>query len=286
MVGDASGTADRSTRVEKVLRSPQVTLRSDARFVAHYVRANLEVALAYRGAFLAKVFAFIVSDAMWVAFWWLYFERFPSVEGYGFRQIVLVWAVGATSFGLLSGLAGGAATIASRIARGELDFYLVLPKSPLLHLVVSRMDPGGVGDALFGVVTFVVLARPSVIEVTSFAVLVALSTTVVVAYVVAVQSLAFWTGRADTIADQALFGLITFSTYPERLFGGPVKVALFTLVPAGFVSYVPVRLVQEWDWALACLLLGVAVGGVVAAATIFRVGVRKYQSGSALAMRG
>jgi ABC-2 type transport system permease protein len=260
--------------------------RSDARFVAHYVWANLEVALAYRAAFVAKAFAFIVSDAMWVAFWWLYFERFPSVEGYGFRQIVLVWAIGATSFGLLSGLVGGATTIASRIARGELDFYLVLPKSPLLHLVVSRMDPGGVGDAFFGVVTFAVLARPSVTEAAAFAVLVVIATAVIVAYVVAVQSLAFWTGRAETIADQALFGLITFSTYPERLFGGPVKIVLFTLVPAGFVSYVPVRLVQEWDWMLAGALLTVAVGATLASTAMFRVGLRRYQSGSALAMRG
>ena len=46
---------------------------SVARFVAHYVRANFEVALACRAAFLAKALAFVVSDAMWVAFWWLYF---------------------------------------------------------------------------------------------------------------------------------------------------------------------------------------------------------------------
>jgi ABC-2 type transport system permease protein len=54
---------------------------SVARFVAHYVRANFEVALAYRAAFLAKALAFVVSDAMWVAFWWLYFERFQVSKG-------------------------------------------------------------------------------------------------------------------------------------------------------------------------------------------------------------
>lgn len=285
-MGAVSDATFRPSRGQTKARGRRTRWRSNVRFVAHYVRANLKVALAYRGAFVAKAFAFIVSDAMWVAFWWLYFERFSSVEGYGFRQIVLVWAIGATSFGLLSGVAGGATTIASRIARGELDFYLVLPKSPLLHLVVSRMDPGGVGDALFGIVTFAVLVRPSVTEIAAFAALVALSTTIVVAYVVAVQSLAFWTGRAETIADQALFGLITFSTYPERLFGGPVKIALFTLVPAGFVSYVPVRLVQDWDWTLAGALLGVAVGAAMASSAAFRVGLRRYQSGSSLAMRG
>jgi ABC-2 type transport system permease protein len=285
-VEDVSDPRSREIRPGKDLSRVRAGWPSDARFVAQYVRANFEVALAYRGAFLSKVFAFIVSDAMWVAFWWLYFERFQSLEGYGFRQIVLVWAIGATSFGLLTGVTGGATKLASRIASGELDFYLLLPKSPLLHLVVSQMDPGGVGDALFGVVTFAVLARPSISEALAFCVVVGIATAVIVAYVVAVQSLAFWTGRAETIADQALFGLITFSTYPERLFGGPVKIVLFTLIPAGFVSYVPVRLVQEWDWTLAGALLGVAVGAVFFSATVFRVGLRRYQSGSMLAMRG
>jgi ABC-2 type transport system permease protein len=254
--------------------------------VAYYVGANLDVALAYRAAFAAKVFSFVVSDAMWVAFWWLYFERFPSVEGYGFRQVVIVWALCATAFGIFGAIAAGATTIASRVARGELDFYLVLPKAPLLHLVVSRMDPGGFGDALFGIVAFAALARPSFEEAVAFVVLVVLATVIITAYIVAVQSLAFWTGRAETIADQALSGLITFATYPERLFGGPVKVVLFTLVPAGFVSYVPVRLVQEWDWALAGVLLAVAVASLYGAEAVFTAGLRRYQSGSALAMRG
>ena len=88
------------------------------RFVAYYVGANLDVALSYRAAFAAKVFAFVVSDAMWVAFWWLYFERFPSVEGYGFRQVVIVWAIAATAFGMFGGVAAGAdgAVVTGRVS--------------------------------------------------------------------------------------------------------------------------------------------------------------------------
>ena len=256
------------------------------RFLAHYVRANLEVALAYRAAFAAKVFAMVVNDGIWVAFWWLFFERFPSVEGYGFRQIVLVWAIGTTAFGLSSGIAGGASTIAAKIASGDLDFYLVLPKPPVLHLVVSRMDPGGIGDALFGIATFTFLARPSAREAVAFAILVVIAASIIVAYAVATNSIAFWAGRADTIAEQAMFGLITFSTYPERLFSTPVKAVLYTVVPAGFVSFVPVALVQEWEWGWAAVLVGVAGGSLLGSKAIFDAGLRRYASGSILAMRG
>lgn len=257
-----------------------------ARFLGYCLRANLAVELAYRPAFATKVLAMAGSDAMWVAFWWLYFARFPTVEGYGFRQVVLVWAIGATAFGLAAGAFGGAMTIASRVARGDLDFFLSLPKAPLPHLLVSRMDAGGIGDALFGIAAFVVLARPTLGEAAAFVVLVGNAAVIVVAYVVAVQSLAFWAGRAETLADQALFALITFSTYPERLFGGPLKVVLYTLVPAGFVSYVPVALVQAWDWGLAGTLFAVVCLAMVVANAAFGAGLRRYQSGSILAMRG
>jgi ABC-2 type transport system permease protein len=187
---------------------------------------------------------------------------------------------------LVAGGADGATTIAGRIARGELDFFLVLPRSPHLHLVVGRMDPGGVGDAMFGIVTFIVLARPEITEALAFIVLVVLATALITAYIVAVQSLAFWTGRTETIADQALFGLITFSTYPERLFGGPVRIVLFTGVPTGVVSCVPVRLIQSWDWPLAAAHVIVVAGSVVVAVTTFEIGLRRYQSGSSLSMWG
>ena len=48
--------------------------------------------------------------------------------------------------------------------------------------------------------------------------------------------------------------MLTFSTYPATLFDGFVKVLLFTAVPAGFVSYLPVQAVRAlslWDAALA-----------------------------------
>jgi ABC-type uncharacterized transport system permease subunit len=144
------------------------------------------------------------------------------------------------------------------------------------------MDPGGVGDAMFDIVTFIVLARPEITEALAFIVLVVLATALITAYIVAVQSLAFWTGRAETIADQALFGLITFSTYPERLFGGPVRIVLFT----GVVSYVPVRLIQSWDWPLAAAHVIVVAGSVVVAVTTFEIGLGRYQSGSSLSTWG
>ena len=60
-------------------------------------------------------------------------------------------------------------------------------------------------------------------------------------------TLAFFVGHAQTISDQVGNALITFSTYPEPVFKGAVRVLLYTLFPAGFMVYLPVRLVSAFD---------------------------------------
>ena len=53
--------------------------------------------------------------------------------------------------------------------------------------------------------------------------------------------------------------LITFSLYPEPLLGGALRLALFTVLPAGFVGYIPARVVQAPFLSDVVLLAGGAI---------------------------
>ena len=94
-------------------------------------------------------------------------------------------------------------------------------------------------------------------------------------------SLAFWLGNVETMARQLWELLITFSLYPEPLFGGVLRLALFTVLPAGFVGYLPVR-----DRARAVAAAGAACwcsarARISALAVlVFDRGLRRYASGS------
>jgi ABC-2 type transport system permease protein len=256
-----------------------------ARFVLHYVRANFQIALEYRVSFWAQVFAMIVNDAMWIVFWGLFFQRFPTVQGYGFQDVVMLWSVVALAFGLTAGLCGNAWRFGAQVAQGDLDFYLVLPKPVLLHVMISGMSVSAWGDVLFATGLFGALVRPDPGKLALFLLLATTSAAIMTAYAVVVNSLAFWLGQADGLAREFISALLIFSTYPGVLFTGAVKVLLFTVVPAGFVAYIPVELLRRWDWSLA-LLLAAAVGATaLAAVAVFRAGLRRYESGNLLAMR-
>lgn len=257
-----------------------------AHFFGAYVSSNMQIALEYRVSFGAQVFAMLLNDSMWIAFWALFFSQFSVVRGYGFGDVVTVWSVAAVSFGLATGFCGNAWRFAGQVVTGGLDFYLVLPKPVLLHLLISSMEWSAWGDVLFGLGAFALLVRPTPGQLALFVLLCLLGGTIMVAYGVLANSLAFWLGHAEALSAQVQSALLIFSTYPGALFSGAVKVLLFTAIPAGFIVYIPAGLLHSWDWRLAGGLVGATALFVVLAVVVFYAGLRRYESGNLLAMRG
>ena len=255
------------------------------RFVLAYLRANLQGALEYRISFVSQVFAMMLNDAMWLVFWLAYFDKFQVVEGWGREEIVTLWAVVAAGFGLATTFCGNLFRLAGIVVRGELDIYLSLPKPTLPHLLISRMSITAPGDILFGVLGFLWFVRPDPGQLALFAVCTVTSGTIIVVFGVLSQSLVFWLGNAEALGEQLTNALINFSTYPTPIFRGIVKAALFTLIPAGFIAYVPVRLFQVFTWPLFLGLLGFTAFGIVLAALVFSWGLRRYESGNLILIR-
>ena len=99
-------------------------------------------------------------------------------------------------------------------------------------------------------------------------------------------SLAFWLGSVETVATQLWELLITFSLYPEPLFGGALRLVLFTVLPAGFVGYMPIRILHAPSLTNVAMLICVAIGYVCVAVWVFDRGLRRYASGSRFTMFG
>jgi len=73
---------------------------------------------------------------------------------------------------------------------------------------------------------------------------------------------------------------LTFSLYPPALFGGALRLVLATLLPAFWVSYVPVDVIRNPSAATLGLLLAGTGGYVAFAVWLFQRGSRRYASGS------
>jgi ABC-2 type transport system permease protein len=103
---------------------------------------------------------------------------------------------------------------------------------------------------------------------------------------VGVFSLAFWVKKTESLSRQLLDIVIMFSLYPEPLFDGVLRLLLFTLLPAGFVAYLPARVLSRGSWWELCLMLGGCALLCGVCLRIFRAGLRRYSSGSRFGVFG
>ncbi|MBP2017166.1 ABC-2 type transport system permease protein [Symbiobacterium terraclitae] len=254
-------------------------------FIGAYMRANLATALEYRVSLVSQVVGMLINNALWVFFWALYFSRFSVVRGWTLDDVVMLWAVVTTSFGLAVGLMGNVLRIPQLIAEGQLDFYLALPKNPLLHLLVSRMAIVNLGDLLFGPVLLALVVRPGAATALVYLVVTVLSALVLLGFLILIGSLAFFIGHAEAVLGQVANALVHFSTYPATLFDRRVQTILYTVLPAGLISTLPVELVREFDWIRLLWLAGAAAAFLGLGVWTFHRGLRRYESGNLMVMR-
>jgi len=93
-------------------------------------------------------------------------------------------------------------------------------------------------------------------------------------------------GNADNLAGQAINALLTFSLYPAEIFPGAIQWLLYTLIPAAFVGSLPAGLLSEFSWGRLAVLVAFAAGIALAARGVFRWGLRRYESGNLVGVRG
>lgn len=255
-------------------------------FARALVATNAKASAARRGAFAMQVVFMVLNNLTFFVFWWALMERVPEIRGWRLADVQVLFGIVASGFGLAVTIAGGVRYLARFIDEGELDILLTQPKPVLLQALGLRMQPSGFGDVLSGVAFIVWSGRiswraaPIVVLAISASAIVLLSSGIVF------QSLAFWAGNVDSVARQLWDLLITFSLYPEPLFGGAVRLVLFTLLPAGFVGYVPAQFAERPSAGMAAFVVLSAAVYLSLATLLFERGLKRYASGSRFGVHG
>jgi viologen exporter family transport system permease protein len=249
-------------------------------FARALVATNLKASLALRGAFVMQALFMALNNLAFFVFWWVLMRQTPSLRGWRLGDIQVLFGVVAAGYGLTVTLAGGVRYLGQAIEDGALDTLLTQPKPVLLHALGLRLQPSGFGDVLSGLLFILWSGQVSWRTAPAVGLAIIAGAVVCAACGIVLFSLAFWVGRVETAARQLWELLLTFSLYPEPLFGGALRLALFTILPAGFVGYLPARVIREPSLQNVSILTIGAVVYLVAAVQLFDAGLRRYASGS------
>lgn len=251
-----------------------------------YFKFNFKAQLEYRAAFVSQSLAMFLNDCFWLAYFIMFFDKFTVLPGWHAEDVATLWAVTAAGFGLGHSLFGNSLTLARMIADGELDGWLLYPRALLPHIVLGKMNASSFGDAVFGYVVYFVIVKPDVPHVLLFIALTFSVALLFVGFSVLSGSLSFFIGNGESLSDGWRNALIAFTTYPPDLFDGKTRLILYTLIPAAFVSGFPVQALRELSLLHAAYSFLGALFVVAVAVIVFHYGLKRYESGNMVAMRG
>lgn len=249
------------------------------------LRLNLASAMEYRFSFWSQVLFMLLNNTFLLFFWWVFFTNFPAVQGWTFRDILLLYSLVAGSFGIASLLGGNSLRLGDAIAQGELDFYLLLPVNPLFNVLTSRMQVSALGDLAFALVLAPLAVGANPANLLLLVLFLFCGGLVLVSFFTITGCLSFFWGHNQGVASLAQNAILLFATYPEYIFSGLVRMMLFTIIPAAFVAHVPLALLQEFQWPKLALLLAGVLAVTLLACRLFQLGLKKYESGNLMATR-
>lgn len=249
------------------------------------VATNVRSSVAQRAAFLAQAAFMMLNNLLYYATWWILFDRFEQIRGWRHQDVLALQGLAITAVGLSVACFGGTRHLARTIVEGGLDGLLTQPKNVLAQAIAARSIPSGWGDAATGILFLGLSGYATLEHLPATALAVVAAMTVATANAVLMHSFSFWLGDVNALARQGWEVVTSLSLYPPTLFEGWLKMALFTLLPAGLVTFLPVELLRNFSLGTAVAV--VATSGAYAALTAaaFNRGLRRYASGNRILVR-
>lgn len=262
-----------------------MSIYKTALFYFYLLRTSMKASISLRWNFLFEMALMLFNNLIFFSMWWIFFTQFNDIGGWQFRDMAALMAIATGAYGLRQICFGGVKTLARDIISGGLDPFMTQPKNLLIHIVGSRSMPKGWGH-LFTSIMFIFLTGLTDPYTIGMIVVGILCGCIVFASMSIIShSLAFWLGPVETLAQKYCDSLFLFALYPSNIYSDILRFMMFTVLPAGLISYLPVELVREFSW----LKLGGIVGGALLlwtlAFAIFYLGLKRYESGNQVGVR-
>lgn len=261
-------------------------MRKHLRIMACYFRLNLASALEYRASFLAQVFGMALSNSSFIFFWWIAFGQLGEyIAGYSFQDVMFIWASASAAFGLSNILFANAGQLSRLIVTGELDTFILQPCNLLVNVLCAKTTLFAYGDLLYGIVLMALTQGADLAAWGWFFVAMTLGGLLMCAVTLTAHVLTFYLGDASMIGSMVSEFLVNFSIYPETIYGPVMRAVMYTIIPAGFIVHVPLRMARGASPWLGLGLLLASAAYFAFAAWFFYRGVKRYESGNVIVTR-
>ncbi|MCM1183466.1 MAG: ABC-2 family transporter protein [Roseburia sp.] len=254
-------------------------VKNELRVCLLSVKYNIMREMLNKVTFLTNILFMALNNATFIVQWVILFSLREDIGGYAIRDVMLLWGLAASAFGLSHILFARAFSLPELIINGKLDAYLVLPKNVLLSVITSATSASAIGDFLYGLIILCVFSF-SVGRFLLFLLFTITGAIVYTAFALLMGSLSFWFVRAELFGNHMTGSMVSFGTYPDGIFKGLVRFLLYLVIPIGMAIYLPVHIMISFDLWKLLAVLGYTLLISAAAVAVFYRGLHRYSSSS------
>ena len=258
--------------------------KNQLRVILLSIKYNIMREMTNRVTFLTNVLFMILNNASFLIQWLLLFHLKSDIGGYGFREVMILWGLAASTYGFSHVLFQRAFQLSGLILQGKLDSFLVQPKNVLLSIITSSTNSSAIGDFLYGLLV-ILLFNFSIRNILLFVLFTFMGSLIMAAFAVITGSLCFWIVRGDLISENLNNILISFSIYPDSIFKSGVRLLLYTLIPVGFIVYQPMHIMLNFDLTALLGVITFTLGICTLAFFLFYKGLKRYTSSNLMSAR-
>ena len=234
--------------------------------------------------FISNIVFMLLNNASFIIQWIILYSIKDNIGGYTLKQVILLWGLAAGTFGFSRFFFKEAFNLSDIINKGKLDTFLIQPKNVLLGCITSSVDVSALGDIIYAYIMLFIygISLKAFLLFTIFTISGGL---VLTSIAIIFNSLSFWFGRVEIIATTVGGLMINFVTYPDGIFKGFIKVLFYTVIPIGFVNYIPIHLIDSFNFIGFISVIGFATMMVILSVIIFNRGLRHYSSSNLMNAR-
>ena len=256
------------------------------RLYLNCLRFSFSKAMEFRLDFFFRIVMDLAFYGMHLAFYAVIYQHTAVLGGWSEDQVLIFIA----GFFIVDALhmtvfANNLWWLPSYINRGDLDYYLVRPVSPLFILSVREFAANSVVNlfAAIGISVWAVMrytGEVSLMDIALYSVLIINGAFLYYLMHLAFLIPVFWTHSGRGFGD-LYFKMHAFMEKPDRIFSGWLRRVLVTILPFSLMASLPAHaLLEEWTWRLPLQVLGVTLLIWIAVVAFWKLGLKNYSSAS------
>lgn len=256
------------------------------RLYLYFLRFSFSKAMEFRVDFFFRVFMDVIYYGVNILFFKVLYLHTPILAGWNQEQMMvfvssylLVDAINMTIF------SSNMWWLPFHINRGELDYYLIRPVSPLFFLSLREFSANSFLNLIIaiGLFAYAIIFYSSPFTFSELILFLTLILNGALIYY-CIQMLmiipVFWTHNARGFMD-LFYAMGIAMERPDRIYRGWIRKIFTILLPFALIASFPAKLfLEKFDWSTFVHLMLVSAGLWIVMLTCWKWGLKNYSSAS------